>query len=176
MTFNSTQHDGSRRSCASKGMCDFFETLCLDKIDHSFWGVLLEIILFLYAFGGLAIVCDEYLVVSLETFCVRFNVREVRAVPTHVAALGYLFAQVLSLRIAGTDSATARSPHLTVLCVHTSLRSWCVALQDIAGASFMAFGSAAPEIIINAIATIQSTTSGDEDANATNLGVSAIIG
>jgi sodium/potassium/calcium exchanger 5 len=59
-------------------------------------------------------VCDKYLVVSLETLCVRWGVRE-----------------------------------------------------DVAGATFMAFGSAAPEIIINAIGTF----TGESD-----LGVGAIIG
>ena len=52
---------------------------------------------------------DEHLVVSLETLCVRWNVRE-----------------------------------------------------DVAGASFMAFGSAAPEIIINAISTIKSVAGGGD--------------
>lgn len=60
-------------------MCEsFFETLCLENIDHTAWGVALEVVVFLYCFAGLAIVCDEYLVVSLETLCVRFNIREVR--------------------------------------------------------------------------------------------------
>lgn len=55
-----------------------------------------------YAFVAVAVVADEHLVVSLETLCVRWGVRE-----------------------------------------------------DVAGASFMAFGSAAPEIIINAISTLK---------------------
>lgn len=43
----------------------------------------------------------------------------------------------------------------------------------------MAFGSAAPEIIINAVATLQTMTAAGGaggDSSATNLGVSAIIG
>mmetsp|Transcript_7537 Transcript_7537/g.12148 ORF Transcript_7537/g.12148 Transcript_7537/m.12148 type:complete len:406 (+) Transcript_7537:1264-2481(+) len=76
----------------------------------------LEACLFLYAFLGLAIVCDNYLVPSLETLCIRWHVRE-----------------------------------------------------DVAGASFMALGSAAPEIIVNAISTYK-------NADSINLGVGAIMG
>ena len=89
--------------------CAGVENLCLDNIDHSGWGVLFELVILLYAFVSVAIVADEHLVVSLETLCVRWNVRE-----------------------------------------------------DVAGASFMAFGSAAPEIIINAISTIKSVAGGGD--------------
>jgi len=58
-------------------------------------------------------------------------------------------------------------PALDTLCVR-----WGIS-EDVAGATFMAFGSAAPEIIINVVATIQATTSSGETAS---LGVSAIIG
>ena len=91
-----------------------FENLWLDQVDDNALGVILEALIFVYCFAGLASVCDKYLVVSLETLCVRWGVRE-----------------------------------------------------DVAGATFMAFGSAAPEIIINAIGTI----TGESD-----LGVGAIIG
>ena len=91
-----------------------FESLWLDLVDDNALGVILEGVIFVYCFAGLAAVCDKYLVVSLETLCVRWGVRE-----------------------------------------------------DVAGATFMAFGSAAPEIIINAIGTI----TGESD-----LGVGAIIG
>lgn len=41
----------------------------------------------------------------------------------------------------------------------------------------MAFGSAAPEIIINAVSTVKSAAAKDEDgANATSLGIGAILG
>lgn len=141
-------------------MCEsFFETLCLDSIDtvHVGWGIFLEACIFLYAFAGLAIVCDEYLVVSLETLCVRFNIREVsdaRASQQRRASLSRC------TRASGSARADLSAPPP----------------QDIAGASFMAFGSAAPEIIINAVATIQAATSKNTDSAATNLGVSAIIG
>ena len=91
-----------------------FENLWLDLVDDNPLGLLLEGLIFIYCFAGLASVCDKFLVVSLETLCVRWGVRE-----------------------------------------------------DVAGATFMAFGSAAPEIIINAIGTI----TGESD-----LGVGAIIG
>ena len=90
------------------------ENLWLDLLDDNPLGLILEGVIFVYCFAGLAAVCDKYLVVSLETLCVRWGVRE-----------------------------------------------------DVAGATFMAFGSAAPEIIINAIGTI----TGESD-----LGVGAIIG
>ena len=91
-----------------------FESLWLDLLDDNWLGIIVEGIIFVYCFAGLAAVCDKYLVVSLETLCVRWGIRE-----------------------------------------------------DVAGATFMAFGSAAPEIIINAIGTI----TGESD-----LGVGAIIG
>ena len=59
---------------------------------------LVEVAAFAASFVGLAIVCDDHMVVALETLCVRWNVPE-----------------------------------------------------DVAGASFLAVGSAAPEIVINAI-------------------------
>jgi len=58
-------------------------------------------------------------------------------------------------------------PALDTLC-----HRWGIG-EDVAGATFMAFGSAAPEIIINVVATIQASTS---SAESTSLGVSAIIG
>jgi K+-dependent Na+/Ca+ exchanger-like protein len=93
-----------------------WEDICLASIDGTWWGVTIEVIVFLYSMLAIAIVADEYLVVSLETLCVRWHVRE-----------------------------------------------------DVAGATFMAFGSAAPEIIINAITTVRGSSQ-------TDLGVSAIIG
>lgn len=84
-------------------------------------GTFLEVLLLLYCFVGLALICDDYLAVGLETLCRRWNVKE-----------------------------------------------------DVAGATFMAIGSAAPEIVINVIAAIQAGTS--SNPKATQLGVSAIIG
>lgn len=105
--------------------CDVLSTLCLENIDGDAAGIILEVLLFGYCFIGLAIVCDDYLVVALETLCIRWGVRE-----------------------------------------------------DVAGATFMAFGSAAPEIIINVISTIKSgrTSNNPNAAKATSLGISAIIG
>lgn len=91
------------------------------------WGWLVEIIVMIYCFAGLAIVCDDYMVPALETLCVRWGVRE-----------------------------------------------------DVAGATFMAFGSAAPEIIINVVQTIkqrvQTTGAGTGGQDQIALGVGAIIG
>jgi len=95
-----------------------------EVLDNQWWGYLVEVVLLLQCFVGLAIVCDEYMVPALETLCRRWGIRE-----------------------------------------------------DVAGATFMAFGSAAPEIIVNAVATIQSMNGGSTgDSQTTNLGVSAILG
>jgi len=61
-------------------------------------------------------------------------------------------------------------PALETLC-----HRWKIG-DDVAGATFMAFGSAAPEIIINVVATIQNAADSEGDSEATSLGVSAIIG
>jgi len=105
--------------------CDV-ENACLEQIDCKPWGKMVEAVIFFFSFAGLAIVCDDHLVGSLETLCVRWNIRE-----------------------------------------------------DIAGASFMAFGSAAPEIIVNAVSTIKAVSGGANgggDPEAASLGVGAIIG
>lgn len=91
-----------------------------DTVDEHVWGVGLQVFCLFYTFIGLAIVCDEHMVPSLDTLCHRWKIGE-----------------------------------------------------DVAGATFMAFGSAAPEMIINVVATIQAQTS---DPETTSLGVSAIIG
>ena len=128
-------------TCAPASCCAGLENLCLDDLDRvPVVGVLLELFLLVYAFVAVAIIADEHLVVSLETLCVRWNVRE-----------------------------------------------------DVAGASFMAFGSAAPEIIINAVSTLkvilaanrEDASGGDDSACGCDdscqgddaaLGVGAIIG
>ncbi len=120
--------------------CDFMENCCLNRIDTyagSFslpdvacqangWGILFEIFVFLYAMLGLAVVCDDHMVVALERMCDVYKIRE-----------------------------------------------------DVAGATFMAFGSAAPEIIVNMVGTIKQAGTyppSEEDLDATNLGVGAILG
>mmetsp|Transcript_13005 Transcript_13005/g.25239 ORF Transcript_13005/g.25239 Transcript_13005/m.25239 type:complete len:589 (-) Transcript_13005:286-2052(-) len=82
--------------------------------------VIVQVVVFIYCFMGLAVVCDDYLVPSLEVLCIRWNVRE-----------------------------------------------------DVAGASFMAFGSAAPEIIVNAISTLKAANASPDSIN---LGIGAILG
>ena len=44
-----------------------FEDCYLDAIDGNAGGVLFEFVLFFYCMAGLAIVCDDHLVVALET-------------------------------------------------------------------------------------------------------------
>ena len=109
-------------ACAPQ-FSQFLDSLCLENIDSNFFGILVEASLLFYCFLAVATVADAHLVVSLETLCVRWNVRE-----------------------------------------------------DVAGASFMAFGSAAPEIIINAIQTIKSMGGGDAGSDDTDLGIGGIIG
>lgn len=70
------KHKSHSHSPSIHLMCEDPSSLCLSSIDSSFAGQLFELALFLYAFVGLAIVCDQYLVASLETLCVRWNVRE----------------------------------------------------------------------------------------------------
>lgn len=89
------------------------------NIDTNPIGTVFEVIILLYCFVGMAVICDDYLAVGLETLCRRWNVKE-----------------------------------------------------DVAGATFMAIGSAAPEIVINIIAAF----SAGNNPEATKLGVSAIIG
>ena len=58
------------------------ENLCLDNLDANAdgsvvgWGVLVEVLVLLYGFLAVAIIADNHLVTSLETLCVRWNVRE----------------------------------------------------------------------------------------------------
>ena len=100
------------------------EDCYLDSVDGNAGGVVLEFVLFFYCMAGLAIVCDDHLVVALETLVQKLKVPE-----------------------------------------------------DVAGASFMAFGSAAPEIIINAVSTLKAGASNDADSSeATDLGIGAILG
>ena len=71
-------------------------------------------------------------------------------------------------------------PALEVICVSLSIP------EDIAGVTFMAFGSAAPEIVINSVSTIKTVMRGDgnggegigseDDAREQNMGVGAIFG
>lgn len=66
-------------------------------------------------------------------------------------------------------------PALETLCVRWNVQ------EDVAGATFMAFGSAAPEIIINAVQTIKSRLNdpadeASEKQDVVALGIGAIIG
>lgn len=103
-------------------MCNV-QNACLDSIDGNWAGILFEFVLFLYSFYGVAVVCDNHLVASLETLCLKFHIPE-----------------------------------------------------DVAGASFMAFGSAAPEIIISAVSTLKSATTTDNSDNSITLSIGAILG
>jgi len=95
----------------------------VDGDGSNFLGLLLQLVILLYCFLGLALVCDDHLVPALDTLCRRNHIPE-----------------------------------------------------DVAGATFMAFGSAAPEIIINCVATLQTLTSNSANTHQTSLGVSAILG
>lgn len=120
--------------------CDFIDNMCLNTVDTlpgdfllpdtpcagNLWGLLFEIVLFVYAMLGLGIVCDDYMCVALERMCDVWMIRE-----------------------------------------------------DVAGATFMAFGSAAPEIIINLVGTLKQARSyppPQSALDASNMGVGAILG
>ena len=53
----------------------FRDDLCLSAIDNSIIGLVIEIMLFLLAFGGLA-VASEHLCNSMETLCERWKIHE----------------------------------------------------------------------------------------------------
>ena len=92
--------------------------------------------------------------------------------------------ELVTLVFAFVGVAIVADQHLVValetLCVRWDVR------EDVAGASFMAFGSAAPEIVINAISTLKSVISSvdhehgvikqSEGGDDAALGVGAIIG
>ena len=105
--------------------CEDVEDLCLDSIDGTAYGVGFEIILFLYAFVGIAVVADEHLTTALETLCHRWQIPE-----------------------------------------------------DVAGASFLAMGSAAPEIVVASVSTVKSILADDMKSTefAVSLGISSILG
>jgi len=114
--------------------CDWsvaFEELCLAQLEaHSpvLW-IVVEIILFLYMFIGLALICDDYLVPSIETLC----------------------------------------------------RKWSIS-EDVAGATFLALGSGAPEVIMSSIVTLRSETTYEFHRHrlgihrTSGLGVATILG
>ena len=109
--------------------CDA-EDLCFNLLDQTWQGVVVEFVIAVYSFVGIAVVADEHLAPSLETLCHRLNLPE-----------------------------------------------------DVAGASFLALGSAAPEIIIAAVSTVKSLLAGEDTpeervkgAFAQALGISSILG
>ena len=48
-------------------------SLCLSSIDGAWWGVAIEVLAVVISFWALSIVCDDYLAVTLETICYRFE-------------------------------------------------------------------------------------------------------
>eukprot|EP00928_Gymnodinium_smaydae_P029110 TRINITY_DN22016_c0_g2_i1.p1 TRINITY_DN22016_c0_g2~~TRINITY_DN22016_c0_g2_i1.p1 ORF type:complete len:476 (-),score=65.32 TRINITY_DN22016_c0_g2_i1:103-1530(-) len=105
-------------------MCESpLETLCLELIDSNWLGILFELLLYLFCFLGLSIICDDHLVPSLETLCSRWSISE-----------------------------------------------------DVAGATFMAFGSGAPEVIISGVVALRSLADKSSDADGGSLGVGVVIG
>ena len=62
----------------SAGQCTFeifTDNLCLSVIDHSVTGLLLEAVIFIFAFGGLALAA-EHLCNAMETLCERWRIHE----------------------------------------------------------------------------------------------------
>jgi Ca2+/Na+ antiporter len=89
------------------------------------------------------------------------------------APAGVLF-EILLFAYCFLGLAIACDKHLIVALETLCLR-WNVR-EDVAGATFLAFGSAAPEIVINSVATMKSAGNSDAAAHATSVGISAIIG
>ena len=48
--------------------CEWLSDMCLTNLEDSHFNlaIFIEVLMFAYAFVGLAIVCDDYLVMSLE--------------------------------------------------------------------------------------------------------------
>ena len=110
---------------ASAKPCDY-ENLCLELIDGTWWGVIIEIWLIIYTFVGIAKVADAHLAPGLEVLCKRWSIPD-----------------------------------------------------DVAGASFLALGSAAPEIIISVVSTIKQALYSHKlkaAGQASALAISSIVG
>ena len=105
---------------------------------------------------------------DMESLCFNLIDGEWWGVAVELGVLVYAFIGVAIV----ADSHLV--PGLETLCVR-----WGIP-EDVAGASFMAFGSAAPEITINAISTIKAVLSGagpgDDAGDDSALGVGAILG
>jgi hypothetical protein len=90
----------------------------------------------------------EGLSCDMESLCFNMIEDQWWGVGVEILVLVYAFVGVAIV----ADSHLV--PALETLCVRWSIP------EDVAGASFMAFGSAAPEITINAISTIKAVLSG----------------
>ena len=92
--------------------------------------------------------------------------------------MGIAFETILGI-VAFVGIAQVADAHLCQ-ALETLCARWSIP-EDVAGASFMAFGSAAPEIIINAVSTVKGAVAnqkgnGYHEAFSSSLGVSSIIG
>ena len=85
---------------------------------------------------------------DMESLCFNLIDDKLWGIGIELLVLAYAFVGVAIV----ADSHLV--PGLETLCVRWSIP------EDVAGASFMAFGSAAPEITINAISTIKAVLSG----------------
>jgi Ca2+/Na+ antiporter len=103
---------------------------------------------------------------DVTNFCLELIDDTVFGVAIETVLLAYSFVGIAI--VADSYLATA----LEALC-----ESWSIP-EDVAGASFLALGSAAPEIVINAVSTIKVAATGQEavSAAATSLGIGSIIG
>ena len=134
-------------------LCDM-ESLCFNLIDDKLWGIGLELLVLIYAFVGVAIVADAHLVLPLAQALLVAGMHLhalilLDAYPSHFSPQGAIHIPCVL-----TPRCRCQVPGLETLCVRWSIP------EDVAGASFMAFGSAAPEITINAISTIKAVLSG----------------
>jgi len=108
-----------------------------------------------------------------ESFCLS-------TLPTSVSLPLCLVLSLLSFQGLSIICDEWLVPALEVVCVSLSIP------EDVAGVTFMAFGSAAPEIVINSVSTIKTVMNAarhggvmgadEAEAREQNMGVGAILG
>ncbi|CAD7968614.1 unnamed protein product [Amoebophrya sp. A25] len=104
-------NDEDKKSCT---FSSFASDFCLSAIDDSFPGLMFEILIFFYAFGGLAVAAD-HLCNAMETLCDHLKLREDVGGATFMALGGAIpeicISTIVSLKTALSSDHQA-GPHL----------------------------------------------------------------
>jgi len=132
-------------NCTQPAIDDFPRDLFTEAQRQS-GAVVLHVIASLYLFVALAVVCDEYFVPAVEKICAGKS--------THID-------------IGWRSSTTNPSYHLFYIEYIHSIYIALNMSNDVAGATFMAAATSAPELFVNVIGTF--ITEGD-------IGVGTIVG